>query len=551
MRTRVTLLRSDGDACDVVVTADADATIGDVADVLARGEGLPDGATLHVVQPDERGGRALPRATIGLRAGSVVQLVDPAAVTQVAGARVQVVTGPAAGLDVELPRGLATLGRDDGCDVRIDDPMVSRSHARVLVGGQVEIVDAGSSNGVVVGGGRVDRAVVGPSDYVLLGDSVLRVTPLAPDERHDDAAVVAFNRSPRVVAGFAERTLEAPVPPEPAPPTKLPVLALVAPLLMGVVLFAVMRSTVTLVFLALSPLLMVATFVDQRRTARRRARTQAAEFDVALRALDEELAEAGRREREVRLVEMPSTHDVVAAARARSALLWSRRPEHDAFLTVRIGIGTGPSRTTLRLPARGRSVPGTWEAVEALRARHERVAGVPLVADLRACGALGVAGPGSADVARALVAQLACLHSPAELVVLALASPPSQAAWEWLAWLPHVESAHSPITGPHLAAHPAVAAALVTRVEELVAARTAPLPAVVIVVEDDALADRGRLVRLAETGPAVGVHVLWRADAVERLPAVCRTFVAVDESGARVGTVPDGTWSDVVAERLA
>ncbi|HWJ85728.1 MAG TPA: FtsK/SpoIIIE domain-containing protein, partial [Cellulomonas sp.] len=157
----------------------------------------------------------------------------------------------------------------------------------------------------------------------------------------------------------------------------------------------------------------------------------------------------------------------------------------------------------------------------------------------------------SQDFARALVAQLACLHSPAELVVLALVSPPSQAAWEWLAWLPHVESAHSPITGPHLAAHPGVAAALVTRVEELVAARSASLPAVVIVVEDDALADRGRLVRLAETGPAVGVHVLWRAEAVERLPAVCRTFVAVDESGARVGTVPDGTWSDVVAERLA
>ena len=34
---------------------------------------------------------------------------------------------------------------------------------------------------------------------------------------------------------------------------------------------------------------------------------------------------------------------------------------------MRIGIGTGPSRTTLRLPARGRSVPGTWEAMEALR----------------------------------------------------------------------------------------------------------------------------------------------------------------------------------------
>ncbi|ROS26163.1 FtsK/SpoIIIE domain-containing protein [Cellulomonas sp. PhB150] len=554
MRTRLTVLRGD-EACDVVVTTDADATVGDVADALARAMGQSLGSTLRVVHAGEVDGWALPRGAVAvevaLRAGSVVTLVDPAHDDAVAGARVQVLTGPAAGLDVEVPRGLATLGRGEDSDVVIDDPMVSRSHARVLVGAHVEIVDAGSSNGVVVGGGRVDRAVVGPSDYVLLGDSVLRVTPLAPDDR-DDSAVVMFNRSPRLAAAFGARTVEAPTPPEPPTPAKLPLLALVAPLLLGVALFAVMRSTLTLVFLALSPVIMVATFVDRRRGDRRRQREQAAQFAAEVAALDRELD--ADEERAARLAEMPSTATVVAGARARSPVLWCRRPEHATFLAVRLGVGSAVSRTTVRLPGRGRATTELWSMLTDVRDRHAEVAGVPLVADLRAVGAVGVAGPASNEVARALVVQLAGLHSPAELVIAAVASPSSQVSWEWLAWLPHVESAHSPLGGPHLAAHPAAASVLVTSAEEVVAARGASsgvLPAVLLVVEDDALADRGRLVRLAETGPAVGVHVLWRADVVDRLPAACRAFVAGAADGSWcVGTVADGARVDAAVERV-
>ncbi|MEN0130116.1 MAG: FtsK/SpoIIIE domain-containing protein [Brevundimonas sp.] len=557
MRTRLTVIDAAGDACDVVVTTDAGSTVGDVADALAGGGGE---LTLHVVHPGDEAGCVLPRAAIaaevGLRAGSTAWLVEPAA-DAVAGARLQVVTGPAAGLDVELPRGTATLGRGEDNDVRLDDPMVSRTHARVLVGGHVEIVDAGSSNGVVVGGGRVDRAVVGPSDYVLVGDSVLRVTALAPDARGDTAAVVPFNRSPRVLAPFPERVVDAPAPPEPPPPSRLPFLALLAPLLMGLVLYAVMRSTITLVFLALSPVLMVATFVDRRRTDRRRAREQVEAFGATLDSLDAELAADRARERGARLAEHPSTAEATAAALDLGPLLWSRRPEHAAFGTLRVGIGTAGSRTAVRLPGRGSAGADAWDRLVALRDRHAVVDGVPIVADLRAVGALGVAGAerdehaGRDGVARALVAQLACLHSPAELVVVAFAGTGSLAAWEWLEWLPHVESAHSPLIGPHLAAHPATASALLSRVEELVAARrTDVLPAVLIVVEDDAVADRGRLVRLAETGPAVGVHVVWCAPTVERLPAVCRGFVAISPDGARFGTVADGAWTEVEVERL-
>src|SRR5690606_37267652 len=129
--------------------------------------------------------------------------------------------------------------------------------------------------------------------------------------------------------------------------------------------------------------------------------------------------------------------------------------------------------------------------------------GVPAVADLRSAGALGIAGPRQLmdDVARACVGQLAMLHSPAELVLTLAASAASAGRWDWLKWLPHTSSPHSPLEGPHVGANPAAVIQLVGRLEALLDARRdrsaarpqLPLPAVVLVVEDDAPIERGRL----------------------------------------------------------
>lgn len=572
MRTRVTLRRASGATADVTITTDAGATVGDVAEAVARAEGarLAAGVTL-LVEPPEGGEprTAVTRsglADAGLRAGSTISVV-PAAERYperrvdpgLAVARLSVVTGPAAGLHVDLPPGVTTIGRGAASDVRLDDPMVSKVHARLVVGETVEIVDAGSSNGIVIGGGRVDRAVLSGSDYVLVGESVVRVEPLGrADPRGADGATVPFNRAPRVVAAYADRTVDAPTVPEPAPPGRFPLLALVAPLAMGAVLFATTRSTLSLVFVALSPLIMAGTWLDRRLTDRRRLAQLTGEFGRALTALEGELGAGQQSERAARLAAMPATAEAVAAAGALGPLLWSRRPEHDEFLRARVGTGSARSRTTVVLPPRGKAVAELRAALERVVERFERIDGVPLVVDLREVGAVGVAGlrQDVDPVARSLVAQLVCLHSPAELVVAGVASAASAPRWDWLKWLPHVDSPHSPLGGAHLASSPAAAAALATRLEELVAARrvarppVGTLPAVLLVVEDDARAERGRLVRLAEDGPAVGVHVLWCADAVERLPAVCRAFVAVDGGRTRLGAVGAGRWSDVAAEPL-
>jgi len=66
------------------------------------------------------------------------------------------------------------LGRGEDVDLRIDDPAVSRRHAQIrLDGPMAEIVDLGSTNGLIVDGQRVDRAPLVDGSRITLGATTL------------------------------------------------------------------------------------------------------------------------------------------------------------------------------------------------------------------------------------------------------------------------------------------------------------------------------------------------------------------------------------------
>jgi hypothetical protein len=70
----------------------------------------------------------------------------------------------------ELTKRAMTLGRSRECDIRIDDPNVSRRHAEIRrEDGAYWIVDLGSTNGIEVNGKRVDRARLTDADRIVVG----------------------------------------------------------------------------------------------------------------------------------------------------------------------------------------------------------------------------------------------------------------------------------------------------------------------------------------------------------------------------------------------
>jgi len=73
-----------------------------------------------------------------------------------------------------LSRAVTRIGRGGDTDLRIDDPGISRNHAELRrSGGDVTIVDLGSTNGIVVDGRRVDELRLRDGAQVRLGSTVL------------------------------------------------------------------------------------------------------------------------------------------------------------------------------------------------------------------------------------------------------------------------------------------------------------------------------------------------------------------------------------------
>ncbi|MFJ8104193.1 FHA domain-containing protein [Streptomyces sp. NPDC096132] len=234
----------------------------------------------------------------------------------------------------------------------------------------------------------------------------------------------------------------------------------------------------------------------------------------------------------------PDPAALLLTALAPGPRLWERGPGHPEALTVRLGTAdrAAPDGSGL-LPA------------------------VPVTAGLREAGALGLAGPRPrlSGLARAVLAQLAALHSPDALEIVLISTDRARgeqertAEWSWLGWLPHLRPGHGQDCRLLLAYDHDQAAArtdeLLRRLEDHPAAgapapRTAhrpswaraddgdgfPGPCTVVVVDGDpGGADlREAVTRLAVAGPRAGIHVLCLAETPAASPAapVTQTYEA-------------------------
>src|ERR1700712_3701915 len=192
MRLKLTLRRADGSESDIVVTADATATVTDVARAIAQSdpqaspfdaaaaahsdvtltvsaasfshlETLPGDKPIgdaavgsgYVATMTPAPGR-LPQAVAASRSASATTKARPRA------AVLRVHSGPNAGQEFALLAGDSYIGRDASCEVCLDDRLVSKRHARITVGETVEFTDLNSANGLVVDGGIVSRVVLAP-----------------------------------------------------------------------------------------------------------------------------------------------------------------------------------------------------------------------------------------------------------------------------------------------------------------------------------------------------------------------------------------------------
>ncbi|UOQ56477.1 FHA domain-containing protein [Leucobacter allii] len=606
MRLLLTLALPDGRTHDVALSCDVTATVADAARTLVRAGIGTDHQLVTAVRsraaPVTLRGRpaagapprlldpASPIGSSGLRSGWIVEPVlefgAHGGARRMIGAvgSVEVLSGRHTGTRYSLVPGENLIGRDRACRVHLSDPSVSRRHAVVAASAGLELADLGAANGVLRDGRPVGLARIDAATTFQLGEVEIRITPGPPAEAVPYLPHrIPHVRAPRIDPRFPRSERELPDPPERPAPGRFPVLAALAPLLLGGAMYAVTRSPLSLVLVALSPLMMIGSWWDARLGTRRRLRRETRRFDAALAVERAELTELRAREIAVRAAEAPTLPDIARAIRERGELLWTRRPEHDAYLEVRLGEGARPSRTAIVLPPRAGTAAAPWALLRGVAEEFRAVEPVPVLERLDRCGSLGIAGPAfwAAGLARSLVLQLAGLHSPEELGLCCFAGPEHAGEWDWLKWLPHAGTA-GPLPGGRLADDAAGSRRLLAVLEgtlverrartgaaEAVRARLEPeraddapgaaardlptVPTILVLVLPGARADPSRLIALAEDGPDRGIHLIWVGAARTELPAACRTFVEVDDARAVVSfvrtaeTVPLQRWEHLEA----
>ncbi|WLQ48643.1 FHA domain-containing protein [Streptomyces poriferorum] len=561
MQIRLTVLaprsgQTPARACDVLVTAPAGTALAAVASHLAASVSGPDGSlgSGAVVLFAGRERLDAQRCALGeppLVDGAVLSLQVPGGdetPDDTVPAQLHVIAGPDAGGVHLLHGGQIRIGRSADADVPLDDPDVSRLHCAVTVSaeGRVSVADLGSTNGTSLDGTDVrDRPVrLSPGALLRLGESTLRLTsgartpaletapdgeghlrvarapsaaPAAPDhdygpayggpEEHDGAdAAKEHERSPGLDGRASTLPHSGPGRTGRMPDDGAP--------RRGIGAWARRLAGGK------------ADPVHESVPDEAGAPAPAATFTAPPTAPEGT---------------WPDPASVLLTALGPGPRLWERDIAHPEALVVRLG-------TTDRadLPA------------------------VPVTVGLREAGSLGLAGPRErlAGLARSTVAQLAALHSPADLEIVLISTDRARGAderrreWAWLGWLPHLRPMHGQDCRLLLAYDREQAVArtteLVRRLDEgplgpgwasldpgtvAEAARHYEGPFTVVVVDGDpgSAVLRENTARLAAAGAAAGIHLVCLAETPAASPtspvaatyeAACHASIAFRECGA-------------------
>lgn len=80
------------------------------------------------------------------------------------------ISGPQLGRSFSIDKDEFMIGRVDNCDLVVEDDLVSRHHCKILLTPSgTQVVDLASTNGTLVNGRRVDKAILKEGDQVQVG----------------------------------------------------------------------------------------------------------------------------------------------------------------------------------------------------------------------------------------------------------------------------------------------------------------------------------------------------------------------------------------------
>ncbi|WP_392973292.1 FtsK/SpoIIIE domain-containing protein [Streptomyces sp. LN245] len=560
MRLTLTVVDPLGGAtADVVLDADPESSVGDIAKELAEHVGYGGGAQIIPIghhQGAAGGGAPVayvdgypvdPAATIAtspLREGAVVSLHDPAGCLpgEPTGlVELRVAGGPSAGAVHRLGIGRYDIGAGAASSIRIDDPELPQRALTLSVAtdGTCGVVVHGEKKGVTLDGAAFEEREDDDwplGSQVAVGNTLLQLDrytqPDAALKWSEDGAALDYNRPPRLHPPERETKFRLPSPVRDYEARPLPWLMALTPLVSAVVMVMVFGRWYYMIMALLSPLIMLGNYLMDKKQGRKSHAKQVKEYNEHKARIEKDAQEALLAERLDRRRAIPDPATVLSLGTGPRTRLWERRRTDADHLLLRVGTGRMPSEVVLDDPEQDdhkRQV--TWNIED-----------TPVALPLAERGVVGIAGPG--DSAQALgrwaVAQTAVLHSPLDVQFYVLTENSGQDSWDWVRWLPHSRPAGAQDANVLIGTDAETVGARIGELTQLLDARQKAArqngnkasfsdPDIVVVWDGSRrLRSMPGVVRLLREGPAMAMYAIC-LDAEERfLPGECQAIVIAE-----------------------
>ncbi|MFE9767879.1 FtsK/SpoIIIE domain-containing protein [Streptomyces sp. NPDC005808] len=556
MRLTLTVVDPLGGAdADVVLDADPESTVGDIAKELATHVGYGGGAQIIPIgQHHASGGGAPvtyvdgypvdPSATIGtspLREGAIVSLHDPAGCLpgEPTGlVELRVAGGPGAGAVHRLGIGRYDIGSGSVSALRIDDPELPQRALSLSVAtdGTCQVAVHGDKEGVTLDGEKIDGDEWPLGSQVAVGNTLLELDRYSPPNAalkwSEDGAGLDYNRPPRLRPPERQTRFKLPAPPRDFEARPLPWLMALTPLVGAFVAVMIFGRWYYLIMALLSPLILFGNYFMDKKHGRKSHAKQVKEYKEHKARIEKDAQDALLAERLDRRHAVPDPATVLGLGTGPRTRLWERRRTDADHLLLRVGTGQLGSEVVLDDPEQDdhrREV--TWQIEDA-----------PVALPLAERGVIGIAGPGDSPQAlgRWAVAQCAALHSPMDVQFYVLTENGAQDSWDWVRWLPHSRPSGAQDTNVLIGTDAETVGARIGELTQLLDARqkaakesgrqaTFSDPDIVVVWDGSRrLRSMPGVVRLLREGPAVSMYAIC-LDAEERfLPGECQAIVIAE-----------------------
>jgi S-DNA-T family DNA segregation ATPase FtsK/SpoIIIE len=215
--------------------------------------------------------------------------------------------------------------------------------------------------------------------------------------------------------------LRLPTLPVEAARAPFPILAVVTPVVMAGVIWAVTGSVFGLLFAGLSPIIAVAGVLDGRRGTRRRLRQESESYRQSMELVRNEVVNRHEKLRRDAWRRTPPAAAIVSGEVAESRWVPSSAP------VVALGSGTVPSG--LHLDSGGAAPTDLDEFAS-------RLTDAPVTVDVS--GSVGIIGPSLVALAhaRAILVQLTHALPPGEVTIKDI----PREGWDWTRLLPHMRA---------------------------------------------------------------------------------------------------------------